>query len=343
MKYIPQSLEVASRWVDVCWRSLGIDRDEVASMYANMCGFSNWDMLIATMLVENPSKTDESISQSDLLRRQEFYRDVLVDTFFMSPVLAKYLIQVASPSSSKVVCDFSAEFNKIFGGISGGLYISGDTLNQYAKGILEKKLGSDFDFNAFASQLRVHSDIYPGHWYNLVASLGWSIKTDSYKEKYEIGKPSMWLEYKEGSTPVYIVSLTKLPLEKSDDMANCIMQMVKDDVLSAGCNSAILFWGSMVSKNIKGRWFTHPGVILKNSEWKDFLINRHIGSLDCVYEMVDHLDISCPDAILEDYQMELNRGFGCSKLDADCAKMVRFDILSNPSGWIHLLPSLNNH
>lgn len=342
MKYIPQSLEAASNWVSVCRRSLDIDQNEAASMYANMCGFGSWDLLLAHMVVERPSSLDEESQDEIVQSRHEFYRDVLVDTFLINPPFAEYLVSVASPSSSKNPELFSVDKRWIYANASAPTQIPGRLLNTFARDVLSQKLGKDFDFDDFTNRLRVHSNIFPGHWFNLMASLTWKVEKDSYCEQYTFGKPSMYLNSDGGLLPVYIVSLTRIPLDGSDDMGNLVLKQIEQDLCSKGFERAMLFWGSMLSKNIDGHWFTHPGMVYKDHSWHEFLINQNIVSADTVFEMVDSLDILNPDPGLEDFDMALNRGFGCLKLDVDCSSLVEFSQLTDVSGWLHILPTLRN-
>jgi hypothetical protein len=346
MKYIPQSLEVASQWVDVCQLCMGIDHSEVASMYANMCGFGSWDLMATHMIVERPSLTDEEIKEEEMDIRHCFYREVLVDTFFMNPCFADYLIAMVSPSSGKPCVPFSVDRARIFTRSSSGLHISGRhmgrAINAYAEQVLGPKLGKSFDFSNFSDRLRVHSGVFPGYWYNLMDSLGWDIQGHTYAEEYVFGRPSVFVSSKNNdSIPIYIVSLSRIPLEGSDQMANAVLDCLESDFTSRlMLDKAIVFWGSMLSKRVEGRWFTHPGMVYQSGVWKEFLINQHVKSIDMAFDMVRVMDINDPHPLFEDFQMELNRGFSYMKMDVDCPTKVEFNQLTNPSGWINLIPNL---
>lgn len=346
MKYIPQSLEVASQWVDVCQQCLGIERSEVASMYANMCGFGSWDLMATHMVVERPSLTDEEIKEEEMDIRHCFYREVLVDTFFVNPCFADYFIAMASPSSGKSCTAFSVDRKQIFGKATNGMHIPGrhmgKVINSYAEQVLGSKLGKNFDFSNFSDRLRVHSGVFPGYWYNLMDSLGWKVDENSYVEEYSFGRPSVFVKSKsDESIPVYIVSLTRIPLETSDQMAGTVLSLLEEDLKNRlMLDKAIVFWGSMLSKRVEGRWFTHPGMIYQSGTWKEFLINQHVKTVDMAFDMVRIMDINDPHPLFEDFQMELNRGFSYMKMDVDCPAKVEFNQLTNPSGWINLIPNL---
>lgn len=349
MKYVPQSLEVASRWVDVCERSLGIARAEVASMYANMCGFGSWDLMAAHMNVGQPALTDEEIQGEMLEARHAYYRDVLVDTFFMNPCFVDYFIHIASPSSQRQPAVFSVDHSKIYSSsdhdskfASNGF---GRLLNTYAKQYLGDELGSDFDFNTFSDQLRLHSGVYPGHWYNLVASLGWNVIEDSYVDEYTYSHPSLFVQSAtRGVIPIYIVSLTRIPLESADEMASLVLNHIQTNVTQKQVSDhAMLFWGSMLSKQVNERWYTHPGMVFQNGEWRDFLINQHLNNADLAFDMVESLDINNPPLGHEDQHLALARGFGCMKLNVDDPNYIEFSQLTNPSGWSSLIPMLKSN
>lgn len=355
MRFVPENQKIAILWVNVVSSSLGIDKAEAAAMFANLCGFPSWEILMSNIGSIEPSQYDEHCSVDIVQTRLAFYVDVLVSVFGMHQDFAQYLVDHASPSSKTKPKKFSISRDQLYepGDPSSVNFremarMAGldsedkmhEAMEEFAKMALGDDVPEDFSFDDFADRLRVSKPVEPSDYYNLATSLDWDTIEDTYNEEYVYGEESFWLTDDRGiDIPVYLTSLVRTPLDTSDDMANEVMSIVAEHSLQeCGSNRALLFWGSPVMKQVSDCWFVHYGVYLKNGEWREFLLNEST-TIEGLFKQ-NFEDIDCPDSIYEDKHRQLAIAFQKMLSGIEQGKPIKAAEIGTLSGWNQLMLEL---
>ncbi|TNC80794.1 MAG: hypothetical protein C9356_11770 [Oleiphilus sp.] len=322
-------------------------------MYANMCGFRSWDEVIAAIQINPPSQPDEQISTDVLETRMVFYADVLISIFGLNPRFARYFLEHVSPSSCVQPRRFSIDRDEMYEpsednvtlvdlleeGFPGDQSALEETLDDFAKDMLGDVMPEGFSFENFHQRLRISKPIFPGHWYNLLATLKWNIDDDSYSEDYTYGEESfVVLGKNDVEIPVYLTSLSRVPLDHDDEMANHTMELVQHHCEELfGSDKALLFWGGPLTKEIKGERFSHFGMCLNKGKWHEFLLHQG-ATLDSVLEQGKSIpDIDDPDPRFADKKNVLAHTFVCMAMDIPEGSEVQITEIGSASGWCSIL------
>ncbi|KZX84829.1 hypothetical protein A3715_17480 [Oleiphilus sp. HI0009] len=348
MQYIPHSTKQARIWVDAVSKSLAIDKVETAVMYANICGFKTWESLIEAIQTKKPSMHDENCSNDIIESRKAFYIDVLMGVFGMNDRMAEHLIESVPPSSNKKAKTFSIDRDRIYepadnkvtlGDMMKKAGISSNNIDDHMSEFLKEALGEEFDSSNFVDRLRISKPIFPSDYYNMLKTMGWDIDEESYRDEYEYGEESFCVITKKGiEIPVYICSLSRMPLDHDDAMANEVMEIIKnhcEEVIGSG--KALLFWGQPIVKEIDHKWFSLFGMTLQNDEWTEFFLNMEC-TIESVFEQTGLInDIDNPDSSLEDKNRELAIAFNMLLANIKESQKIRMIELGSATGWSNLM------
>lgn len=313
MKFVPRDHKIARLWVEACTASLSIDKQETAAMYANLCGFRTWESIVQAIGNQRPSLVDEDCNQDIVSERKDFYRDILVDIYTMNPSYADYLVDHLSPSSGKIPKKFSFDHESMHDDLSEG------TINLLPPGMDMQTLQAgmqDFiemlaetvpelagiDTSNFMERMRISAPVDPADYYNFCASMGWEIIEDTYAEEYENCKPMFCMNASFGDVFVYANSLSKIPMDNDDEMAEHLKAMVLADAKeSTDFPAIVLFAGKFMTKDYRGKTFTCGGCLYKDGEWYDFLLNKEMDTVDKLFEAAESdIDLNNPAAEYED-------------------------------------------
>lgn len=320
-------------------------------MYSNLCGYRTWDLLMKAVNSTPPSECDENLSAEIVETRKAYYVQTLIGVFGMNPDFAEYVIDHANPSSTAVPKRFSIKRDEVYEpeGDSrlnlkemfraAGLGSERD-INRVMNEFAETVLGDDMPeggFENFAERLRISRPVDPSHWYNLLATMKWTIDESSYNEEYVYGEDSFTLVDRRGvDIPVYLTSLVRTPLDSTDAMANEVLKVCQEHCESEiGSDRCILFWGSPVMKEINGRWFAHFGMYLANDKWSEFLMNETT-TLEDVFDQ-KHDDIDNPNIQYEDINRRLAMGFMCMINNIPEGENAPYSEVGTMSGWNYIL------
>lgn len=349
MKFIPRDHKIARLWVDACSSSLSIEKQEAASMYANLCGFKTWDAIIKAIGKAKPSPVDEDCGSDVVAERKAFYQEVLVNVFTMNPLYATYLVDTLSPSSGKVPKRFSFDHESMHDELREGvmpLMPPGMTMETLRDGMesfiemLADKIPSleGIDTTNLMERMRISGPIDPADYYNFCSTMGWEIIEESYAEEYEHGKPLFCLNSSFGDVLVYANSLSKVPGDHDDEMAEHLHELVLDDARQGtDFPAVILFAGKFMTKDYRGKKFTCGGSLYKDGEWYDFLVNRDMDTVDKLFEAAEaDVDLNNPDERYADDKNIAIGSFLAVSYGLSSLKEVfshRIMTVGSPSGW----------
>lgn len=317
MKFIPYDHKTARLWVEACADSLSIDKLEAASMYANLCGFRTWDLLMQTIGTGRPSPTDEQVDDETMAARKDFYLSVLVEMFTMNQFHASYLLDTISPSSSKYPRKFSFDHLSMHDAPPDSLMhlfpadidsrAQAKRLNEGLESIFEMIAENhpefaEVDTSNFMERMRISIPIDPRAYRNFCEKMGWEVLDGTYSEDYEVGLPSFSLRSGIGDVLVYANSLTQTPMDSDDEMAEHLRQMVLSDAMEySDSPNIMLMSGKFLTKEYKGRHYTHGGSLFRQGEWFDFLLHRGMTKVEDVFEVAaSDIDFNNPDEALHD-------------------------------------------
>jgi hypothetical protein len=352
MIFVAPKTKQARLWVDAVSKSLQIDKSKAATMYANLCGFTSWDRVVEAIGRAKPSMTDEKVSQDILDTRKEFYCEVLVNNFGMNETLAEYMINRASPSSEQKPKRFSINTDALFeqGDDEEGINLHHvfkslglDTekgVDEAAEKLLGDVMPEGFSFENFANRMRISKPLDPGAWFDMLASIGWDLVEDSFREDYVYGEESFFAVKDGVKIPVFITSLTRVPHDTDDDMANHVMALVEEFATEdLESDEIILFWGQPSFKKIGGKDYSHFGMYYTDGQWHEFLLNRET-SIHNVFNQHRRMDsVDAPPADLSDERMMLTVAAVRIMNGIGDNEKVSYLTAENKSGWNLLMPT----
>ncbi|KSQ21763.2 hypothetical protein APB26_32815 [Pseudomonas aeruginosa] len=272
-------------------------------MLANLCGFASWDLMSHTISTTRPSQPDEQLPKSSLHRRHERYISVLTEVFTFDPLFARYLIQHLSPSSCRQFKPFSIDQSQMHGprdtkGINIaemadvlGVDFDDATFAESVKRLLGDDLPTGFNFSNLEDSIRALRGVESWPWFNIFMSLGWGPVDESYNEEPTEGEPAFLIaDQVHGIVPVFLSPFCRTPNDHNDTGAEASMQRALASYTigrASGVfgNSAYLLWSFPLSKEIKGTHYCHLGMILRDGEWREALVNEHVDSFSKLYSL----------------------------------------------------------
>lgn len=304
MKFIPRDHKMARLWVEACAAGLRIDKQVAAAMYANLCGFKTWDLIVKAIGSQKPSIVDEDCDEDTLTERKDFYFNILDEVFTLPGNHIDYLVEKMSPSSGKIPKRFQLEHSRSRGSM-GGIFqadIDLETIHEGMQGILKmlaKQIPglADIDPEDLMDHMRVSRPVEPATYYNFCENMGWDIIEESYDEDFEPCKPIFCLRASFGDVFVYASSLSKIPTDHEDELAEKLKEdVLKDAKESTDFPAVILFAGNFMSLHHNDKKFTCGGCLYKDGEWYDFLVNKNMDTVDKLFEAAESdVDLSNPD------------------------------------------------
>lgn len=308
MKFIPRDHKMARLWVEACAAGLRVDKQVAAAMYANLCGFKTWDLIVKAIGSQKPSIVDEECDEETVAERKEFYFDVLEGVFSLPEDHIDYLVEEMSPSSGKVPKRFQLEHepkhSRSRGAMSGMFSTEFDleTINEGMQGILKmlaKQIPglADIDPDELMDHMRVSRPVEPAAYYNFCDNMGWDIIDDTYDEEFEPCKPMFCLSASFGDVFVYASSLSKIPTDNDDELAEKLkMDVLMDAKQITDFPAVILFAGNFMTLHHNDKKFTCGGCLYKDGEWYDFLVNKNMDTVDKLFEAAESdVDLNDPD------------------------------------------------
>lgn len=313
MKFIPRDHKIARLWVESCTASLSIEKQEAAAMFANLCGFRTWESVVQVIGNQIPTIVDEDCNPDIVSERKNFYREILVSVFAMNPTYADYLVENLSPSSGKTPKKFSFDHDSMHDDLKEGvmsLIPPGMDFRALQEGMqdfiemLAETVPSlaGMDTRNFVDRMRISSPIDPADYYNFCSSMGWEIIEDTYAEDYEHCKHLFCMNASFGDVYVYANSLSKIPMDNDDEMAEHLKAQVLEDAKeSTDFPAIILFAGKFMARDYRGKSFTCGGCLYKDGEWYDFLLNQGMDTVDKLFEAAEaDIDLNNPSLEFED-------------------------------------------
>ena len=349
MKFIPRDHKIARLWVEACAASLSIEKQEAAAMYANLCGFKTWESVVQAIGSQKPSMVDEDCNPDIVAERKDFYRDILVDIFTMNPSYAEYMTENLSPSSGKMPKKFSFAHESMHDGLRDGsmsLFPPGMDMRMLQEGMQDfiEMLAdtvpelAGMDTSNFVDRMRISAPIDPADYYNFCADMGWDIIEETYAEEYEHCKPLFCMNSSFGDVFVYANSLSKIPMDNADEMAEHLKEMVLADAKeSTDFPAIILFAGKFMTRDYRGKQFTCGGCLYKDGEWYDFLLNQDMDTVEKVFEAAESdIDLNNPGLEFEDKNSRALVSFLAYTYGKDSYKEVldhEIMTVGSPSGW----------
>lgn len=282
-------------------------------MYACLCGFKTWESVIQAISTQKPSKVDEECEEELLMDRKAFYRQILDEVFDISPPYVEHMVDHLSPSSGKIPKKFVLERESLFDGLRSGLtdlLPPGMDMKMLQEGMrdfvafLEERMPemAGMDPASFKEKLRALRPVDPADYFNFCDSFGWDIIEESYNEDYEHCKPMFCLNSSHGDVLVYANSLSKLPTNNDDEVADQLKAAVLADAREGSDFPVVLlFAGRFMAMDHQGKGFTCGGCLYKDGEWYDFLLNHEMTTVDKLIEAAEaDIDLSAPDPAYED-------------------------------------------
>ena len=301
--FILPSPDRAQQWVDACSRSLGCPAEEAAAMLANLCGFPSWDLMVHAISTARPSQPDEQIPKSSLNRRYDRYVATLTSVFAFDPLFGKYLVQHLSPSSCRPFLPFSIDKAHMHGprDTSGvniaemaemlGIDLEDSAFAESAKRLFGDVLPEDFDYGNLNDSFRALRGVGAWPWFNIFMSLGWGPIEESYNESPAEGEPAFLIDDSvHGKVPVFLSPFCRTPNDHNDKGAEASMARALD-AYKAGLadgkfgDTAYLLWSFPLTKEIGGVDYCHLGMLLRDGEWKEALLNEHVNSFEKLYKL----------------------------------------------------------
>ncbi|HEJ2342226.1 TPA: hypothetical protein ACWLUJ_005743 [Pseudomonas aeruginosa] len=301
--FVMPSSERAQQWVDACAKSLACPAEEAAVMLANLCGFATWDLMIHAIGSTRPSQPDEQLPKSSVRRRHEYFVAVLTEVFAFDPLFGKYLVEHLSPSSCRPFRPFSIDRSHMHGprdtqGINFaemaemlGIDFDDSILADAAKRLLGDALPSDFDFSNFSDSVRALRGVESWPWFNIFMDLGWGPLDETYNEEPVEGEPAFLIDDQvHGLVPVFLSPFSRTPNDYNDKGADasmrCALEAYREGhALGDFGDTAYLLWSFPLSKEINGEHYCHLGMLLRDGEWKEALINEHVDSFAKLYRL----------------------------------------------------------
>jgi hypothetical protein len=359
MRYIAQSTKHARTWVEAVSKSLKIEKNTAADMYARLCEFSNWDHAVQEITRGKASPTDEMVSKDILETRKLFYADVLMREFGMRESLAEYMIDRVSPSGGRKPQRFSINTDALFDDESDdesegevdlhkmfkslGMGSESDmnkAMEEFARKALGESVPDDFSFDNFAERMRISKPLDPGAWYDILMSIGWDLIDESFRSDYVYGEES-FVALKDGTEiPVFITSLVRAPYDIDDKMANEVMSKVEAYTLDEfEADEALLFWGQPIVKKIDGKDYAHFGMYCTEGQWHEFLMNKDTSISDVFNQHNEMESIDTPPESLCDENIMLAVAVIKISNHIDQDIPISLSVMVNKSGWNSLLPS----
>ncbi|MBF6042980.1 hypothetical protein H8F22_29275 [Pseudomonas sp. P154a] len=351
-QFIATEHKLARLWVEVCGKSLGIERAEAAAMYANLCGFRTWDAVTSAIGNKQPSVPDEQLEVPELMARRDSYIAVMVDVFAINPSMAVHLAANLSPSSGKMPKTISINRSTLHSppedeGLS--LYVPGFDDPRVANAMLKDLLGGapgleGCNLDNLTDRLRISHPVEPGDFWDFYSDQGFDLIEDTFVEDYEYGGPSFFMpcspEISDSEkVPVFLTSLAYTPLDHHDQMADEVRRVMLESAKAiTGADTLLLCWGHLQQKEIGGKRFTYAGQIHHEGTWRDLLLNRSLDSFDKLLRAATALqDINEPGPEFQDSGSECMIRF--FMVQTQCESSAEFfqkyivNNIGNPSGW----------
>lgn len=301
--FVMPSSDRAHQWVDACSRSLDCPAEEAAAMLANLCGFPSWDLMIHTISATRPSQPDEQLPKSSFNRRHARYVAILTSVFAFDPLFGKYLVQHLSPSSCRPFLPFSIDKAHMHGPRDTsriniaemaemlGIDFDDASLAETAKMLFGDVLPDDIDYKNLNDSLRSLRGVEAWPWFNIFMTLGWGPLDGTYNESPEEGEPAFLIDDQvHGKVPVFLSPLSRTPNDHNDKAAEASMSRALD-AFNAGRaggkfgDTAYLLWSFPMTKEICGVHYCHIGMLLRDGEWKEALLNEHVESFAKLFRL----------------------------------------------------------
>lgn len=354
--FVMSSTDRANQWVEACSKSIGCPAEESASMLATLCGFPTWDVMIHAMSATRPSPCDEQLPKESRKVRHERYVAILTSVFAFDPQYGKYLVQHLSPSSGGPFLPFSMDTQHMHGprDTSGvnlaeiaemlGIDDDNEALGEAAKMLLGDIFPEDFDYADLTNSVRALHGVEAWPWFNVFMSQGWRPLDETYNDEPEDGEPAFLLDDQvHGRVPVFLAPFCRTPHDHKDKGADGAMCQALDayqDGLSEGLygDSAYLLWSYPLTKEIRGDHYCHLGMILRDGEWKEALVNQHVDSFAKLFRLnaeVTNIDDGHPELIDKEQILFMSINRHMAGMDEPGAPKTGWKTLSTGSfsGW----------
>jgi hypothetical protein len=338
----------AQHWVEICARSLNIQRSDAAIILATLCGFPTWDHMAACIGQERPTLPDEAVAESLCKARRARYVKTLSQVFSLKTKSGKSLIDHLSPSSGKPFTEVAID--------AAELRISRE---QRASELRDRHRNFDDDEDVFRELIedthnpdqleceecneRLHGDTEPVAWLSVLRALGWQIPDDLIDIDAEIGEPAMIAVDEElGEIPIYLSSVNRSPHDDSDCPANYLMNlcMTEFDTGEYG-GTAFLLWAGPVCRKIRMKRYCSIGMMMFDGEWTEFLINQDCTSPSITFTRnMGMASINEGKAELADEGNVLCHAIAYQLAGADVDEdedAWRLLMAKSPTGWNHAL------
>lgn len=326
MRYIPATHKHARLWVEAAAASLNIEKNLACEIYARLCGFPTWSQLMLVIGNLAASPCDEDLSTPLLTSRLDHYSFLLVSEFRFNPRVVGYFLSVLSPSSSRKPKKVSIDTSALKSDDSGFTPLS-------ALGVCKR----DTDKVDLLSIIRGFKAIDPSNWYVILTHLGWKIPGGSCAKSYRASEPSfhVFLAHNPArSIPVFILPVCRLPGDEGDEIANEYLDKIDGWMVGSSLSTAIVFWGSMLTKKIAGLDYTHPGLVYRDGQWQEFLMNMASSRPDDVLKQANgSMDITSPPPLYSDTNKELLISFYLISEGIEDHRGVNLCVASTPTGW----------